>query len=92
MGRLEKYKQLRGLKQRFLIAAAVFLFILISGIYIADSSINSLMLGSSSPSVFSVKESGSSVEVLFMNQKVYLNTQYLRRDMKHLQEMLDKLF
>ncbi len=92
MSRLEKYRQLRGLKQRYFISVLVFLFLLVTGICIADSSINGLMAGGSGLNIFSVKNDGDSVQVVFMNQKVYLNTQYIRHDMQRLEDGLDRLF
>lgn len=91
MSRLEKYKQLRSLRQRYFISVLLFLFLLVTGICIADSSINGLMVGSSGLNIFSVKNYEGSLQIVFMNQKVYLNTQYIQRDLQNLRKEADRL-
>lgn len=91
MNRLEKYKQMRGLRQRYLISILLFMFLLVAGICIADTSINGLMSGGSGLNIFSVNNYGNSLEVVFMNKKIYLNVQYIQRDLGNLKEEADKL-
>ena len=91
MSRVEKYKQMRGLKQRYLISILLFMFLLVTGICIADSSINGLMAGGRGLNIFSVKNYGNSLEVVFMNKKVYLNTQYIQRDLENIRKEADKI-
>lgn len=91
MNRLEKYKQLRNLRQRYLISVLLFLFLLVTGICITDSSINGLMAGGRSPGIFSINNYGSSLEVVFMNKKIYINMQYIRRDLENLRKEADRI-
>jgi hypothetical protein len=91
MSRLEKYKQLRSLRQRYFISVLLFLFLLVTGICIADSSINGLMSGGSGLNLFSVKKYENSLELVFMNKKLYLNTQYIQHDLQNLRREADRL-
>lgn len=92
MGRLEKYRQMRNLRQKYMISVLLFLFFLAAGICIADSSINGLMSGGTGVNIFSVTKYENSIRIIFMNQTLYLNTQYVKRDMENLRDGLDKLF
>lgn len=91
MSRLEKYRQMRNLRQKYTVSILLFLFFLAAGICIADSSINGLMSGGTGAGIFSVTQYENSIRIVFMNQELYLNTQYVRRDMKNLQNGLDRL-
>jgi hypothetical protein len=92
MGRLDKYKQIRNIKQKYLFSAFLFLLLLVTGICIVDNSTNSLMGEGSSISIFAVKNHSSYMEIIFMNQKLYVNTQYINRDMNRLKEKVSELF
>jgi len=92
MGRVEKYRQLRNLRQRFILSAALFIILVTAGICAADYSINGLMMGGSGLNLMFVNDKGNYIEIVFMNQKLYINTQYISRDIGRLKQEAAKLF
>lgn len=91
MNRLEKYRRIRTLRQRYMFSALLSLSLLSAGICTADYSINGLMAGKNGLNIVSVKNSGPLTEFAFMDQKLYINTQYIGRDFEKLKQGLGKL-
>jgi hypothetical protein len=92
MGRLEKFRQARNIRHKYFLSAVIFLFLLVAGMVIADYSVNSLIEGDMGVSVFAVENSGKYIEITFMNQKLYVNTQYINRDLGKLKLQVARLF
>jgi hypothetical protein len=89
LNRLDKFRQRRNLRQKYLFAASVFSFLLITGLLSADYGTNAMMTGNRGIELFSLVNKQTYLEVTIFNQKVFINTQYINRDLKRLQGLLD---
>ena len=92
MSRVEKFKQKRNLRQKYVSAALLFFFLLTAGILSVDYSINYLMSGRQGIALAILNNKTTSLEITFMNQKFYVNTQYINRDLNRVKDELQKLF
>lgn len=92
MNRLEKFKQRRCLRKKYLSAAFVFFFILTAGLMSADYATNALMTGHQGIEFISFENRQTYLEIVLMNQKIYINTRYINRDTERLKNELIKLF
>lgn len=91
MNRLEKFRQKRNLKQKYMSAALLFLSLLIAGIMSVDYSINYLVSGRQGFAFATVNSKDNGLEIVFMNQRIYVNTQYIKRDLNKLKSELQGL-
>ena len=92
LNRVERFKQRRILIKGYITAAALSLFFLITGILAVDRATNQLVSGRQGIALAAFDSKESSLEITLMNQKIYLNTQYINRDMEHLRDKLSHLF
>ena len=92
MGRLEKYKQKRNLRLKYTMAALLFFFLLTAGILTVDYSTNYLINGQQGIALVAFNNKTSSLEIVLMNHKLYINTQYVNRDLDKLKSELQRLF
>ena len=88
MSRVEKYKLKRTHRQKYVSAALLFFFLLTAGILSVDLSTNYLMSGRQGIAFISLNSKPTSLEINFMNQKIYINTQYINRDLNKLKKIL----
>lgn len=91
MNRLEKFKEIRRYRRK--IAASFFLSasLLLTGTFITDRSVNSLVRDVEGIEIISIINSGSYIELSFMNQKLYFNTTYLNRDYSRVRDGIANL-
>ena len=92
VNRLEKYRLRRSLRQKYLSAAFVFFFLMIAGLLSADYSTNALISGNQGIKIFSLENKQTYLEIDLMNQKFYINIQYINRDVGRLKQELSKFF
>ncbi len=92
MNRLEKFKQRRCLRKKYLSAALVFFFLLTAGFIAADYATNTLMTGHQGIEFISIEDKQTYLEIIMMNQKICINTQYINRDAERLKNDLIKAF
>ena len=92
MNRLEKFKQRRCLRQKYLSAALISFFLLTAGFMLADYATNTLMTGHQGIEFISVENKQTYLEIILMNQKIYINTQYINRDAERFKNELVKAF
>jgi hypothetical protein len=92
MSRVEKYKQQRNLRHKYMLSILLFFSLLTAGICTADYSINSLLGDESRVNVIELKNNGTYLEFAVMNQKLYINTKYINRDLDKLKQGVSKLF
>lgn len=90
--RVEKYRQKRILRQKTITAIFLFFFILTSGILAVDYGTNSLVAGREGIAIAAVSSGDSCIEITIMNRKIYLNTQYIKRDLENLKDYLRSIF
>lgn len=57
-----------------------------------DYGINHLVVGSEDGAIAAINSSDDSIEIKIMNRSIFLNKQYINRDLKHLKEMLNEIF
>lgn len=92
MSRVEKFKQKRNLRQKYVSAAFLFFFLLTAGILSVDYSTNYLVSGRHGIALIALNSKSASLEIVFMNQRLYVNTQYINRDLNKLKDEFQKLF
>jgi hypothetical protein len=92
LSRLERYREIRRTRRKFVSLILLFFFLLVSGTCITDYSINNLMRDKKSIGFLAVERFDTCIEISFMNQKIYLNTVYLERDMKKLKSLAAGIF
>ncbi len=92
MNRVERFRHRRFLIKGYITAALLSLFFLTTGILAVDRATNQLVSGRQGIALAAFESSESSLEITFMNRKIYLNTRYINRDMEHLREKLSQLF
>ena len=92
MGRVEKFKQMRALRHKYFISVIIFVTLLTAGICVADYSVNSLLGVDGGLKVFSVNNSDNKLEIIFMNQQLHFNMEYLNKDMGKLRQFLADIF
>lgn len=92
MNRLEKFKLKRCLRQKYLSAALIFLFLLTAGFMLADYETNTLITGHQGIEFISVENKQTYLEIILMNQKIFINTQYINRDAERFKNELVKAF
>lgn len=88
MNRLEKFRQIRQVKRKFLSIVFLCVFLLISGICIVDYSVNSLIRNNKNVGLIELKSSKSYIEVCLLNNKLYINTSYINRDIKRIRKLV----
>lgn len=92
MSRVEKFKQKRNLRHKYVSAVLLFFLMLTAGILSVDYSTNYLVSGRHGIALIALNNKAASLEIVFMNQKLYVNTQYINSDLKKLKGELQKLF
>jgi len=92
MGRVEKFKQLRNLRQKYIISVLIFITLLTVGICTADYSINNLIGMEQGLRIFNVSNTENKVEIVLMNQKIELNLGYINSDLEKLRQFFSNLF
>lgn len=91
MSRLEKYREIRITRKRYLLSVIIFLMLIIPGLCIVDYSVNSIMKGENRIDVLAIKNIKSQyIEITLMNRKHYINTVYLRRDYERFKKIILK--
>lgn len=91
MNRLDKFKQKRTLRQKYLFAAFISVFILTSGMLTSDYQINTLMSGNRDIEMVSLVNKQTFLEITLFNRKILVNTQYINRDLKRLQSLFKNI-
>jgi len=92
LGRLEKFKQKRNLRRKYFLAALLFFLLLTAGLLSVDYSTNFLINGQHGIAMVAFSNKEANLEVAFMNKKLYINTQYINRDLKKLKKRLEEVF
>ena len=92
MGRVEKFRQLRTVRQKYIISVIIFVTLLTVGIGTADYSINNLIGVDEGLGIFSVNNNNSKVELVFMNQKLKFDLEYVNNDLEKLRQLLAGIF
>lgn len=92
MNRVERFRQRRILIKGYITAAVLSVFFLTAGILAVDRATNLLVSGNQGAALAGVYNNSSSLEIVVMNQKIYLNTRYINRDIERLKEKLRLLF
>lgn len=90
--RVERYRQKRIIRKRTITAILLFFFLLTSGILIVDNGTNYLVEGNKGVSMATVNSSDDFIEIKIMNRSIFLNKQYVNRDLQYLKEKLSEIF
>lgn len=93
MGRVDNFKEVRLSKLKMFTAIFTFSAILITGIFYADYSINSVVSDTPKVAIIKVAEVSSNMYTInFANRKYQLNTYYLSRDIQKIKKRLIEIF
>lgn len=92
MGRVEKFRNIRAVRQKYFITAGIFILLLAAGMYTADYSISKLIGYDGGLGIFHVFNSGSSFELVFMNQKLNFDLTYVNSDIEKVRKFLAAIF
>ena len=92
MGRMEKFKQKRNLRKKYVSAALLFFFMSTAGIFSVDYTTNYLMTGRQCISFVTMNSRETYLEIVLMNQRLYVNTQYINRDLNRLKTEIKRFF
>lgn len=90
--RVERYRQKRIIRKRTITAILLFFFLLTSGILIVDNGTNHLVEGNDGVAMAVINSRDDSIEIILMNRSIFLNKQYINRDLKYLKEKLSEIF
>ena len=90
MNRLERFRQERIRKRKYTLVLLLCLALLVLGIGTADYAVNSIMKNDNSIGIISVRRTESYIEFSFLNRKLYLNTSYIKEDLRNLREAFQK--
>ena len=82
MNRLEKYKEIRKTRRRYVSLFLVFFSLLVLGACITDYALNGLMKDQKGINLVSLASSDTYAEISILNHKYYLNTTYISRDLE----------
>lgn len=92
MNRVERFRQLRKSRRKYILVVILFIMLVISGICIVDYSINSLMYDNNQIEVLSFRNSDNCFEISILKNKFYVNTTYMKRDYEKLKGLITGLF
>jgi ABC-type antimicrobial peptide transport system permease subunit len=93
MSRVEKFKQIRQLRKKYVLSFLLFFLLITGGLCITDYFVNNLMQDKKCIEIISFKNiKDSQIEISFMNQKVYINMTYVKRDYQRLKNAVENVY
>lgn len=93
MGRLERFKEIRVTRRRYILSILIFLMLMIPGICISDYSINSILRNEKRIEVVGVRNINNSyIELDLLKRKYYINIKYLFRDYENVRKRIMGIF
>jgi len=92
LNRVERFRQKRIMRKRTITAILLFFFLLIAGILVVDYGVSHLVEGSEGSAIAAVNSTDDSIEIKIMNRRIFLNKQYINRDLKYLKDKLNEIF
>ena len=92
MNRVERFKEVRKLKRKYMLVVLFLILFMISGICIADYSINNLMYDDNHIEVISIHNSGAYLEISILKSKIYINTTSMKKDYEKVKGLITGLF
>lgn len=88
--RVEKFKQLKNKRKKYIFSFILFVFLLVGGICCTDYSISSLMYNKNNIQIFSFsKLDNYIIEIDFFDKKLYFTSFYIERDYQNLKKRLE---
>jgi len=92
MSRLEKYRQIRINKRKFSLLMLLFFVVIITGLCIADYSINGIMKNDYSIEFVSVDKVGPALYSLnIFDYRFLVNTKYVEKDFQKIKDLADSI-
>ena len=92
MGRVEKFRQKRTLRKKYMIAVVVFITLLTAGFYTADYSVSNLTGMDRGLKIFNIINTNDRVQFVFMNQKIELDLEYVNSDLEKVRQFFAGIF
>lgn len=90
--RVERFRQKRIIRKRTITAILLFFFLLTGGMLVVDYGTNHLVDGGEGGSIATINSNDDIIEIKIMNRRIFLNKQYINRDLKFLKEKLNEIF
>lgn len=91
MNRLEKFREIRRFRRKYISSFFLFFVLLVAGICIVDYSGNYLMQDERRITIASVKNNRTNLEINLLNYKFYLNITYINRDIERIREAINRV-
>lgn len=88
MTRVEKFRRMRLMRRRYLLAFILLVFIFTAGITAVDRSTNYFMSGKRGVEFVNIESHPEYIRISFMKKNIYINTKYINRDIAKLKKML----
>lgn len=93
MGRLERFREARIQRKRYILSAVLIAVLFLSGVCIADYSVNSLLKNEKRIDILTMQKINNYYfEINFLNQKLFINTTYIKRDFENFKGLVKQLF
>lgn len=93
MSRLERFKEIRAVRRRYLFSILIFFMLLIPGICISDYSVNSILKDEKRIEVVGLKNINNQyLEVNLFKIKYHINIKYLFRDYEKVKKSILGVF
>lgn len=92
MSRVERLKEKKSYRRKYVGLAVLFFSVVFAGICAADYSVNSLMTNQKCIKIISFRNyAESSFEISIMDKKVHFNTKYIEKDIKNIKNKISGL-
>ncbi|MGI6777466.1 MAG: hypothetical protein ACOX7R_05440 [Acetivibrionales bacterium] len=86
MNRVEKFRNIRREKRKYMFILLLCILLLTSGLCAADYSVNSLMKNDNGIRLITFEYNGSYAKLSLLNSSIYINTSYISRDLGRIME------
>jgi cell division septal protein FtsQ len=91
--RVERFKEHRKIKRKYLLAALILLLLLVMGILVSDYSVNYLLKDDKHVNIVGIKSVDEyQYEISFLDYRLYITTKYISRDYEKLRNLVSSFF
>lgn len=91
MNRVEKFRKIRIQRRKYFSSFFLFLVILWAGAFVADYSGGMLMGNETRSGIVAFTNTGSYLEISVLNEKVFINTERLSKDLSNMKKFFSGL-
>jgi hypothetical protein len=89
MSRVERFKEIRDRRRKYILSVSFVLIIMILGICTVDYSVNTILLDEKRLSLVTYQTLGEDeLQISILNNKIPVNTTFIKRDFQRLKNIL----